>query len=260
MPERTSYAQGTPCWVELSTPDPPAARAFYADLFGWDYRDNDVGDSGGTYAMALLDGKMVAAISGQHPDQVAQGVPPNWSTYLAVDDLDAVAAGVEGAGGQLIVPPSDVAPHGRMAIAFDPQGASVVLWQAGEHVGAELINDPGSVVWNELRTSDRAAGAAFLATVFGVRTEDTDAGGRAYTLFFAGDEMAGGIADAGDQPNYWDVSFATADIAATVARAEELGATVVLAPMETPIGHVARCLDPTGASFSLFQPGDPPEG
>ena len=35
MPERTSYAQGTPNWVDLPTTDQAAAKAFYAGLFGW---------------------------------------------------------------------------------------------------------------------------------------------------------------------------------------------------------------------------------
>ena len=35
MSERTSYAPGTPSWVDLGTPDPAAAAAFYSGLFGW---------------------------------------------------------------------------------------------------------------------------------------------------------------------------------------------------------------------------------
>ena len=34
MPERTSYTQGTPNWVDLPTSDQAAAKAFYAGLFG----------------------------------------------------------------------------------------------------------------------------------------------------------------------------------------------------------------------------------
>jgi predicted enzyme related to lactoylglutathione lyase len=40
MPERTSYTQGTPNWVDLPTSDQAAAKAFYAGLFGWTYDDH----------------------------------------------------------------------------------------------------------------------------------------------------------------------------------------------------------------------------
>ena len=39
MPERTSYAQGTPNWVDLPTSDQVVVKAFYAALFGWTYDD-----------------------------------------------------------------------------------------------------------------------------------------------------------------------------------------------------------------------------
>ncbi|MGZ4476099.1 MAG: hypothetical protein ACXVWW_10360, partial [Nocardioides sp.] len=68
MPTFDTYAQGTPCYVELMTPDQGAAQAFYADLFGWTVTSMPVGENGETYATAAVDDARVAGISGQMPE------------------------------------------------------------------------------------------------------------------------------------------------------------------------------------------------
>ena len=94
MPERTSYTQGTPNWVDLPTSDQAAAKAFYAGLFGWTYDDQPMGE-GQVYSMAMLGGHQVAAISAQPAEMAAAGAPPMWNTYLAVDSVDEATAKVE---------------------------------------------------------------------------------------------------------------------------------------------------------------------
>src|SRR5438477_377351 len=124
MPERTSYTQGTPNWVDLPTSDQAAAKAFYAGLFGWTYDDQPMGE-GQVYSMAMLGGHQVAAISTQPAEMAAAGAPPMWNTYLAADSVDDAAAAAAKAaelGGSVVVPPFDT-PVGRIAVLSDPQGA-----------------------------------------------------------------------------------------------------------------------------------------
>ena len=61
MPKRTSYAQGTPSWVDLQTTDQEAAKAFYSGLFGWTYDDQPM-PQGPVYSMAQIGQDNVAAI------------------------------------------------------------------------------------------------------------------------------------------------------------------------------------------------------
>ena len=154
MPKRTSYAQGTPNWVDLQTTDTAGAKAFYGQLFGWVYDDQPM-PQGGAYSMALLGGESVAAIAPQSPELAAASAPPMWNTYLAVDSVDDTAARVEAAGGQVAMAPFDVVDAGRMAFIIDPSGAAVALWQASQHIGATLVNEPGTVTWNELSPPTR---------------------------------------------------------------------------------------------------------
>jgi hypothetical protein len=253
MPARTSYAEGTPNWVDLQTSDQDAAKAFYSGLFGWRFDDQPM-PQGAVYSMALKNGAVVAAIAPQAPGM--EGAPPRWNTYLAVEDVDAAAERATAAGGQVLMAPFDVMDAGRMAAVMDPTGAAVLVWQAKEHFGAGLVNEPGTLIWNELITDNAEAAAAFYGAVVGLTTESMDMDGNPYTVLKAGDAMVGGSQPPPMEgvPNHWHVYFAVENIDAALAKAGELGATVVAGPFETPIGPMAALSDPQGAMFSLFAP------
>jgi uncharacterized protein len=254
MPVRTSYAQGTPNWVDLQTSDQAAAKQFYSGLFGWTYDDQPMGE-GAVYSMAELGGEHVAAIAPQSPELAAAGAPPMWNTYIAVDSVDDAIAKVGAAGGQVAMPPFDVMDAGRMAFVLDPSGAAVALWQANQHIGATLVNETGTLTWNELITTDPAA-AKFYEQVLGVTTSTMDMGTGEYTLFHVADQMVGGSTPPPMEgvPNHWHVYFAVDDADATAAKAAELGGSAVVAPFDTPVGRMAVLADPQGAVFSVLKP------
>ena len=262
MPERTSYTQGTPNWVDLPTSDQAAAKAFYAGLFGWTYDDQPMGaeGEGQVYSMAVLNGHQVAAISSQPAEMAAAGAPPMWNTYLAVDSVDEATAKVEAAGGKVAMAPFDVMDAGRMSFVMDPSGAPVALWQAGQHIGATLVNEPGTINWNELVTSDPGA-TKFYADVVGLTTENMDMGERQSVHRVQGpaSAMVGGsmAPQMPGVPNHWHVYFGTADADATAAKAAELGGSVIVPPFDTPVGRIAVLSDPQGAVFSVIKNAAP---
>lgn len=260
MPRRTSYRPGTPNWVDLQTPDQRGAKEFYGQLFGWDFDDQRIPD-GGVYSMAVRNGGVVGAIATQSPELAAQGVPPMWNTYIAVDDVDAATAEVEPAGGTVLMAPFDVMDAGRMAFVADPAGAAVALWQANQHIGATVVNEPGAVIWNELLTHDVDAVLPFYARVVGLSSETRDMGGDdPYTTFKAGDDTVAGTMrpPREDIANHWHVYFAVEDVAATVERATALDGELLAGPFTTPIGPMAALRDPQGGTFSVFQLTTPP--
>ena len=61
-------------------------------------------------------------------------------------------------------------------------------------------------------------------------------------------------------PSYWGVYFTVADADATVARAQELGGSVMFGPDDTPVGRLAAIVDPQGGNFSIMQPSEPSKG
>jgi len=253
MPARESYAQGTPNWVDLQTTDQAAAKAFYGGVFGWTYDDQPM-DAGAVYSIAKIGDGQVAAIAPQSPELKAAGAPAMWNTYLAVDSVDDATARVGPAGGTVAMEPFDVMDAGRMSFVLDPGGAPVALWQAGQHIGATLVNEPGTVTWNELIT-DNPAAVSFYEQVLGVTTTTMEMGEGKYTMFQVGGKEVGGTLppQMAGVPNHWQVYFAVADADAAAAKIKQLGGSIVVEPFDTPIGKMAVAADPQGAAFSLFQ-------
>jgi predicted enzyme related to lactoylglutathione lyase len=252
MPVRNSYVQGTPNWIDLSATDQDAAKDFYGELFGWTFDDQPMPE--GVYSMAVKEGGLVGAISVLPPDLAAQNSPAMWNTYLAVDDVDATLARVDAAGGKTVTAAVDVPDAGRMAFVIDPTGAPLALWQAGNHIGATLVNESGSVIWNDLRTDDVGAAAAFYEAVFGLTADAQDWDATPYVSLRAGADAVAGISARADEeaPNEWQIYFAVDDTEAVTAHARSLGARVILEPTDTPIGPMATMADPQGAVFNVI--------
>jgi predicted enzyme related to lactoylglutathione lyase len=256
MAEFTSYAQGTPSWVDLATSDLEGAQRFYEALFGWSF-DTRSGEWG-SYTMCRLRDRFVAGMFRQDPGEQTQGIPPHWLTYLSVDDAEEVAAKATDAGGVVVVPPMDVLDSGRMLAVQDPAGAFVSFWQPKNHIGAGLANEPGTIVWNELQVHDTEAAKAFYTQVLGVGTETVEsASGAPYTTFLVdGRSVAGMMAidrKWGPVPPHWDVYFAVEDTDATSEKAVAAGGRVDVSPMDIPdIGRFAGITDPQGAMFFVL--------
>ena len=248
MPEMTRYDHGVPSWVDIGTPNPQSALAFYGDLLGWE--GQDMGEEAGHYTIVSRDGKQVAAISpAQDPG------PPRWTTYVNVDDVDAVTKKAAAAGGSVIVAPMDVMTAGRMAIIADTTGAVIALWQPKDHIGAQLVNEPGAFTWSELSTSDLAKSKAFYSEVFGWGWGGADE----YAEAQVGGRTIGGVMPRppdmpAEVPDSWLVYFATADLDGDAKKAADMGATVIVPPTDIPnTGRFAVLLDPQGAAFALFK-------
>ena len=103
------------------TDEPEKARAFYTDVIGWTTEVVDIGK--GPYTVLKTGERPVAGIMGKPPE--ASGAPTAWTVYVTVDDVDARAARVEGAGGAVIVAPVDIPSVGRMAVIQDPTGGVI---------------------------------------------------------------------------------------------------------------------------------------
>lgn len=259
MSERTSYAPGTPCWVDLATPDLEAAEAFYKPLFGWEIPELPNSAEMGGYRRAKLNGKDVA---GAMP-LMQEGQPPAWSTYISVDDADAIGRAIQENGGTMIAEPMAVASYGRLAIFTDPEGAFFGIWEPADFAGAELVNEPGTVGWNELGTRDPAAAKQFYGAVFGWEydEEPSDRVGT-YTIAKVGDAMVAGMIDMNalempaEIPANWLTYFIVADADAALDEIRSSGGSVMNGPIDIPPGRFAVVTDPFGATFAVMQPNE----
>jgi len=252
MSTRSSYAPGTPCWIDTAVPDVPAAVAFYSGLFGWEAED--MGEAFGHYHQFSKGGERVAGLG----PVMEEGQPAAWMTYVATDDIEATVRAVREAGGSVVAEPMEIPQAGHMAVFADDEGAFFAGWQGTEHPGCGRVNEPGALAWSEVNRRDAAGAKAFYAAVFGWDAEDGDTadGTPPYTTWKLGGAPIGGMLHMDKQwegiPAHWATYFAVADTDAAVARVEELGGATITPPFDTPPGRIAIVADPAGATFVLI--------
>ncbi len=238
---------GTPTWIDLGIPDLELAKGFYGSLFGWEFAS--AGPEAGHYTTALLDGRRVAALAPNEGETEFW-----WNVHLAVDDCDATAKGVLAAGGTVTAEPTDVTTPGRMAIALDPTGARFGLWQGRDHVGCEVVNEPNSLVRNDLVTPTPEPAREFYASVFGFtldRNEDLPDFDFTFLRRPDGHEVAGVFGNPAATRSRWATTFEVADTDATVAKAVASGGGAGEAS-DLVYGRIATVTDPFGTEFSVI--------
>ena len=214
-------------------------------------------------------------------DRSPEGAPqvPVWNTYIWVDSADETAAKARDAGGAVVTEPFDVMDAGRMAILSDPEGAVFCVWQAKNNKGAKVVNEHGSLNFNNLAARDKKRAQTFYGAVFGWELLELPAG-TMWTLPGYGDHLEANspglreqmaqmaapdgfidvvarldpiaAADSGT-PAHWSVTFGVDDVNATAAKARELGGEVVSGPVDAPWSRAAVINDPQGASFVASQ-------
>jgi predicted enzyme related to lactoylglutathione lyase len=239
----TPYAPGTPAWTDLMVPDPRAAQDFYGSVFGWQF--DTVAGNPSLYHLALTRGHSAAGIM---PPFGRKAPPVAWMTYLATEDLDGTLRSVERAGGCQAAPVFDLGPVASGAVVIDPTDAEIGLWQAGTHIGAFVVNEPGALCWNELVTTDVDQASAFYQEAFGLEVTEADDQRR---LVHVGGRPVGSIRAAADTQSHWLACFAVGDLEAATARARDAGGTVLESGEDGLLRPTATVRDPWGARFAV---------
>ncbi|MGY3319521.1 VOC family protein [Arthrobacter sp. TE12232] len=264
MTMRTGFAEGELCWTDLQTSDVEAAKAFYAEVFGWRYVNLPTPD-GRSYAKAFLGDDLVSVIAPQTPGQESAGQPGCWNVYFATDDAQDLAAELAHSSGHLEFGPEAVGDTGVMVFFAPPGGGTTGAWQAGSHFGAARSQETGALAWAELLTPEPQAAVGLFQQLFGheVTEYPQDDGGTYTTLMVDGTEVAGIARVPGDaqdtlQPG-WQVYFGVSDVAEAVKAAVAAGGVVLVAPDEgepedaEESGTIATLRDPQGGVFSVLE-------
>ena len=258
MAEFASYDPGTPSWIDLATTDLDGAKAFYMGLFGWTAADSPSPE--GIYTMFSKDDFLVAAAYEMSADMIENQIPPHWATYITVASVDETLAKVEESGGSTVQPARDVPDSGRTAAVQDPAAAVFALWEPHGHVGAQLANQAGALIWNELQNYDTDAAAAFYEAVFGwsARVDQMPSGDR-YTSFMLGERPVAGMMaiqpDWGPVPPNWSVYIGVENAQAACDYTAANRGSVEFPPMDVPgAGKFALLQDPQGAHFYVMEP------
>jgi predicted enzyme related to lactoylglutathione lyase len=239
------------------TSDTDRSREFYCELFGWAAEEPT--EEFGGYFNFTKDGVRIA---GCIASEVGAGAPDIWSVYLATDDAGKTVEAAAANGGQIHVQAMAVADLGAMAVVGDPGGATIGIWQPGQHKGFGIFGEAGTPSWFELHTRDYESAVAFYRNVFRWDTHVvSDTAELRYTTLAHDDVWLAGIADATaflpeGVPAHWSVYFGVEDADAALARIGDLGGSTLRPAEDTPYGRLATAVDPTGAQFKLVAPND----
>ena len=227
---------------EVGAADDQSLVRFYGELFGWDLQALADG-------YTLVDTRGGAGINGGI-GRSQTGEP--WSTfYVEVDDPQATLDRAEALGGRTVMPVTEL-PGMAFAMFDDPDGLLVGLLRGDTSFGAATAGpsegDGAAVDWFEVIGADAGRSQAFYAELFAWAVPEG-----AYGQVVAG--IAGGIGAGGD--DRWATVYASvADVEATLARAESLGATRVYGP--NPVDdhtETGAFRDPAGNVFGVYHHG-----
>jgi predicted enzyme related to lactoylglutathione lyase len=247
MPVIASHSPGSFCWIELATNDTAAARAFYTQLFGWSVSEMSMGGDD-VYTLFRKDGRDAAAMHGH-----TAGAPPNWLSYVAVENVDQSTAKAKDLGATVLAGPMDVPDAGRMSVLMDSQGAAFAIWQANQNKGVGVRDEPNTLCWNELQGRDVEAAKSFYPPLFGWRMKESDE----YTEWHLGENAVGGLIlskSPPEVPPFWMPYFAVEDCDAATDKATSLGGTALVSCLEIDhIGRFSVLMDPQGAVFAVIK-------
>lgn len=244
---------GTPCWVELATPDQTTAIRFYSALFGWQCTTNP-DPATGWYTIASLADRHVAGLYQQST------YAPAWTVYLCVHNTRTAAERVLQLGGRITLGPADIPGRGSILHLIDASGTPVELWQLAPS-WQFATHQPGTFTGADLNTHNAATTDRFYWLLFDFQQFQI---GDGFSYDYAEWRLAGvpvlyryvmGAEYPPDTPGHWVVYFNVAagyGVDECVRRTEALGGRVAVAPYNSPFGRLATIIDPTGASFSII--------
>lgn len=240
------------CWINMITPDPAAAQAFFASLLDWTYAEMP-----GMGHVVRLDGQDVGGMFDQQHPRTPPGTRAHIGVMVKVADVDVTCDRVKALGGTA-KPAFDIGDRGRMAVCFDPTGGAFDLWQPGVGKGFTVDSSlHGAPCWFETLTTDASRARPFYEALFGWTSETLRMPGVEYTSFLLGADPVAGMMtitpEMGAMRSHWGVYFKSRDVDASAREAERLGATLCVPPRDIPgVGRLCGVISPQGVTFYLI--------
>jgi uncharacterized protein len=241
------------CWINMLTPQPDEARAFFAKLLGWTYFEMP-----GLGHGMKVGGRDIGGLFDLNGPQTPKGIPPSIGVMVKVESADATCERVTSLGGK-VKPAFDIMENLRMAVCFDPNGANFDVWEPKKAHGTDVDSTlHGAPSWFETMTTDVDRAAEFYSELFGWTPEVMPMPGSNYTTFKHGDAHVAGMLQItprmGDLQPHWRTYFAVNDADETAREAVELGAEICMTIKDAPgVGRFCGITSPQGVTFCVIQ-------
>jgi predicted enzyme related to lactoylglutathione lyase len=252
------HDSGRIVWRDLLTTTPDETRAFYSELFGWEFERpaSNIGfGQPDTYMLIRHKGRVIGgmfdATTLQREVNVSQ-----WVTMMSVADIDAAVARMTEHGGEVLTPPTDVGERGWLALVTGPDGALLGLVQTRDGDPPEVEPRLNEWLWDELWTDDVNGATNTLESVAGlaVETRTVNDAGVTYRVLESGGHPRAGLMQMpfdGERP-VWVNYIRVEDPAAITSRVSALGGRIIVDVQARPVGgRAAMIAGPSGAGVAL---------
>jgi predicted enzyme related to lactoylglutathione lyase len=245
------YHPGKFVWYDLMTNDLPAVKAFYEELFGWEFIET--GEPGNDYTVVLHEGNPIAGMF-ELRDVKAEQRYSQWISYLSVHDMNMAIEYTKQKGGSIYREPFNLPNRGNVAFIFDSQNAvlAFVKSSSGDPLDDEPVYDEW--LWTELWSNDIENSVSFYDGLldYDYKKFKTKADNFYHVLEKESEPRAGIVKiPYEDVKPHWMPYIAVEDPSIVVDKVEQLGGKVLLGE-EGVVGNTAAIIsDPSGAVFTV---------
>ncbi len=225
-------------WMDVISSDIERTLAYYAGLFGWS-NETLMLDHGEGYRV-VRSGEVIVA--GAEQVAAERKLEPVWTVMVESEDARSLIESAVAAGATETFELAPMLDLGRIAMLRDPWGATLGVWESGSFRPSMVPDVPGRLAGAVLTTPEPDASARFHREVFGWTP-----------MSGLGDLDAGVpvIVERGHANAVW-----TPILSGDVDRAPLDDSSGSTTPRLADAG-LARCADPTGATFYLFSGAGP---
>ncbi len=254
-PATAQHIPGKFVWADLFTSDMDAARTFYSQLFGWEWRW--VSDPPHPYGIFYKDGFAVAGLAFRKADGQEREYG-RWAHYISVADVAAMEAAIIEKGGRALLPKRSLPNRGDIAILATPDEAVIGIIHSSSGDPGDYRPEVGEFLWHELFTRDVTAAAEFYESLFGYEVlEKADTAEIVDYFLASGEHSRGGIGSLSPESDTvptWLGYIRVDNVDQAVERVKALGGEVLVAPDPANInGDLAIVADPVGTPIGLIR-------
>ena len=239
-------------WADLVTDDVSAARGFYAQMFGWTFRN------AGNYVIACNDDRPLCGMF-QRPRPGDASAQPRWFGYISVGDVGRAEDTVRRLGGKVVIERQELPKRGVQAVFADPEGAVFGVVKSSSGDLPDFLADPGDWMWIQLLSRDAAKAAEFYRAVGGYEIVSNTESNRLSDYVLVSEGFARATvrtipaANTQTRPT-WLPFVRVKSVAESAALAKQLGGKVLIEPRPDVLeGKAAVVADPTGAAIGIME-------
>ena len=246
-------------WAELVTDNLAVATHFYGGLFSWTFEEVD------GYVTAYNGDEPVAGMF-YYPRAKSATGKPRWFGYISVVDVRHAEQSILAAGGKVRASLRKLPGQNAEAIVFvDPEGALFGVVHFAEGDPEDYLAETGDWIWIQLLSRDVNKASHFYQRAAGYElTQNGQANGSDQFLLSSDGYARAAIMAISpkrrDIAPSWMPSLRVNSVSATIAKALQLGGSVLVAPRpDLFAGRAAVISDPSGGAVGIMEWDEQPE-